>query len=89
MLKFYANINGTNEGPYTLDELKDLVASNKISPKTYVLLEGTDKCFLPRQVEGLFPSNGAMPNLPPLVSGEISNIRNDFANLKQMIVNQD
>ena len=44
---------------------------------------------LPRQVEGLFPSNGAMPNLPPLVSGEISNIRNDFANLKQMIVNQD
>ena len=43
MLKYYANINGTNEGPYTLDELKDLVASNKISPKTYVLLEGTDK----------------------------------------------
>ena len=38
MLKFYANINGNNEGPFSLEELKDLVANKKITKKTYILL---------------------------------------------------
>ena len=39
MLKFYANINGSNEGPFSIEELKDLVKQKKITKKTYILLD--------------------------------------------------
>ena len=38
MLKYDANINGTNDRSYTLDELKNLISKKKINPSTYVLL---------------------------------------------------
>ena len=81
MLKYYANINEKNEGPYTLDELKDLVIANKISAKTYVLLEGTDKWIAAREIEGLFPSNAGFPNLPPLPPSQPSMTSEDAARM--------
>ena len=81
MNNYFANINGSNEGPYTLDELKDLVTVNKISTKTYVLLEGTDKWIVAREVEGLFPSIGVLPKLPALPHGEPSMTSEDAARM--------
>lgn len=65
MLKFYANINGTNEGPFTLEELKDLASKKKITPKTFVIIEGTEEWIAANEIEGLFPSLPKLPNLPP------------------------
>ena len=65
MFKFYANINGTNEGPFTLEELKELASKKKITPNTYVIIEGTEDWLAAKDVEGLFPAGPKLPNLPP------------------------
>jgi hypothetical protein len=68
MLKFFANINGTNEGPFTLEELKDLSSKKKITPKTIVTIEGTEEWVAAKAIEGLFPSGIKKPkasSLPP------------------------
>ena len=54
MFKFYANINGTNEGPFTLEELKELASKKKITPKTFVIIEGTEEWLPAKDVEGIF-----------------------------------
>jgi hypothetical protein len=69
MLKFYANINGTNEGPFTLEELKDLASKKKITPKTYVIIEGTEDWIAAKEIEGLFPPGAKLPKLPPTPPG--------------------
>ena len=79
MLKFYANINGSNEGPFSIEELKDLVKQKKITKKTYILLEGTDEWVTAKEVGDLFPSNSTMPDLPPLPPGESSPLTSDDA----------
>jgi hypothetical protein len=65
MFKFYANINGTNEGPFTLEELKELASEKKITPSTFVIIEGTEEWLPAKDVEGLFPPGPKLPNLPP------------------------
>ena len=79
MLKFYANINGSNEGPFSIEELKDLVKQKKITKKTYILLEGTDEWVTAKEVGDLFPSNSTVPDLPPLPPGESSPLTSDDA----------
>ena len=70
MFKFYANINGTNEGPFTLEELKELASKKKITPSTYVIIEGTEDWLAAKDVEGLFPAGPKLPNLPPPPPGD-------------------
>jgi hypothetical protein len=65
MNKYYANIEGNNEGPFVLDELKEMAKNCRIFPSTYVLLEGTQSWIAASEVQGLFPEQ---PQLPPLPS---------------------
>lgn len=65
METYYANIDGNNEGPYTLEELRDLVANKRITSQTYVIPLGSEKWVTAREVEGIFPAGPKLPNLPP------------------------
>lgn len=66
MQKFYIHIGGVNKGPFTLEELKDLVSEKKITPQTNVIPLGSDQWVTAREVAGLFPIDPEIPNLPPL-----------------------
>ena len=65
MQQFYIHIDGSNEGPYNLEELKNLVAKKKITPQTHVISLGSEQWVTAREVEGLFPSGTKPPQLPP------------------------
>jgi hypothetical protein len=81
MVKFYANINGTNEGPFTLEELKELASKKKITPKTFVIIEGTEEWLPAKDVEGIFPDGPKLPNLPPPPPGDASLSSEDAARI--------
>jgi hypothetical protein len=64
-MEYYISINGNNDGPFTLEELRDLVAKKKITKETYVIKVGTEDWLLAKDIENLFPASHNLPNLPP------------------------
>lgn len=68
MENYYANINGKNEGPFTLEKLKDLVAQKIITPQTYVIPLGSDQWVTAREIQGLFSAGPKLPDPPPLAA---------------------
>ena len=66
MNNYFININDSNEGPFSFDELKELVANKKISRKTYVLIDGTDNWIHADEIKNLFPARNSSEKLPPL-----------------------
>lgn len=66
MTNYYANINGNNEGPFTLDQLKELARAGRIVPTTYVIAEGAQDWMPASGIPDLF---AAAPELPPLSAG--------------------
>jgi hypothetical protein len=64
MNKYYVNIEGTNEGPFSWDELTEMAKNRRIFPTTYVLLEGAQSWITAEEIHGLFPEQAQLPPLP-------------------------
>jgi len=64
--QWYIARDKKRDGPYTLDQMKQLAASGKLLPIDKVLQEGMSQWVPASQVEAIFPPTGITPAPPPL-----------------------
>lgn len=74
-MRYYAHINGANQGPFNLGELQKLVSEGSIVATTFVAAEGSQTWIKASEVAGLFNSPPPVHSTPhPPVSGSSVNL---------------
>jgi hypothetical protein len=68
-MNYHINLNGETKGPYTLEELKQMVAEATLGPSTYAILEGSEKWITAGEILGLFEKTATGQGFPPLPTG--------------------
>jgi len=88
MNKFYANINGTTEGPFTLEDLKSMASSCRISHDTYVIVEGSQEWMNASAINELFPLSPSHLELENTTK-PLSTPANSFVNDCKILASDD
>jgi RsiW-degrading membrane proteinase PrsW (M82 family) len=65
---FFAHINGTNEGPFSADELKNLIKQKRIFRSTYIIQDGSEEWMVAGEMAELFPLPPKLPDLPAIAN---------------------
>ncbi len=67
---YHISINGQNQGPYTIDQLRQLASAGMVNPQTYVWTEGMSgwqpASGVPAVAQIFAPANPGTPPPPPM-----------------------